>query len=53
MIPQVIGLLVGGFGALIIFALYEHFGNPKQPLTPTHSKLIFHNLKITYLLIFL
>lgn len=29
--------MVGGFAALIIFALYEHYGNPKQPLTPTHS----------------
>ncbi|KAI1617384.1 fungal trichothecene efflux pump [Exophiala viscosa] len=32
--PTVIGLLVSGFGALIIFALWETFASLKQPLTP-------------------
>jgi MFS family permease len=36
--PKVIGLLVSGFVTLVGFILYEHFGSPKQPLTPTHSK---------------
>ncbi|OAA63617.1 Fungal trichothecene efflux pump [Niveomyces insectorum RCEF 264] len=30
----VIGLLCSGFGVVVIFALYERFGNLKQPLTP-------------------
>src|SRR5262249_12103327 len=35
--PKVIGLLVGGFVALLAFIGYEHFApNLKQPLTPTH-----------------
>jgi len=34
--PRVIGLLVSGFGCLLTFIGYEHFANPKQPLTPTH-----------------
>ncbi|ORY03042.1 fungal trichothecene efflux pump [Clohesyomyces aquaticus] len=35
--PKVIGLLVGGFGALLGFIGYEHFApNLTQPLTPTH-----------------
>jgi len=33
--PKVIGTLCSGFATLIGFCLYEHFGNPKQPLTPT------------------
>ncbi|KAL1892009.1 hypothetical protein Sste5346_007353 [Sporothrix stenoceras] len=32
--PIVIGLLVSGFGVTVIFALWEHFGNLKQPLAP-------------------
>lgn len=38
--PKVIGLLVGGFGALLGFIGYENIaqrmGRLKQPLTPTH-----------------
>jgi predicted membrane channel-forming protein YqfA (hemolysin III family) len=35
--PKVIGLLVGGFVALVGFIGYEQFmPNLKQPLTPTH-----------------
>ena len=35
--PKVVGLLVGGFVALLGFIGYEHFApNLKQPLTPTH-----------------
>ncbi|CAK7231680.1 hypothetical protein SBRCBS47491_008013 [Sporothrix bragantina] len=32
--PIVIGLLCSGFGVIVIFALWEHFGNLKQPLAP-------------------
>ena len=32
--PKVVGLLVGGFACLIIFALWETFMPLKQPLTP-------------------
>jgi len=38
--PKVIGLLVGGFAALIMFIAYEHFADLKQPLTPTHSEFL-------------
>lgn len=33
--PKVIGLLCSGFGALVLFILYETFMPLKQPLTPT------------------
>ncbi|CAK7215013.1 hypothetical protein SCUCBS95973_002331 [Sporothrix curviconia] len=32
--PIVIGLLSSGFGVIVIFALWEHFGNLRQPLAP-------------------
>jgi hypothetical protein len=34
--PIVIGLLVSGFGMLIVFILWETFAPLQQPLTPTH-----------------
>jgi MFS family permease len=39
--PQVLALLVTGFGVLILFSLWETFGNARQPLTPT--RLFTHN----------
>jgi Na+/H+ antiporter NhaD/arsenite permease-like protein len=38
--PKVIGLLVSGFAALVGFILYEHYADVKQPLTPTHGKVL-------------
>lgn len=32
--PRVIGMLVSGFGVIVIFALWETFMPLKQPLTP-------------------
>lgn len=34
--PHVVAPLVVGFVLLVAFALWEHFGKLKQPLTPTH-----------------
>ena len=32
--PIVVGLLCSGFGVVVLFALWEHFGNLRQPLVP-------------------
>lgn len=39
--PHVLGLLISGFGVMVLFSLWETFGNAKQPLTPT--RLFTHN----------
>ena len=33
---HVVATLVIGFALLTVFALWEHFGKPKHPITPTH-----------------
>lgn len=39
--PHVLGLLITGFGVLVLFALWERYAPLKQPLTPT--RLFTHN----------
>lgn len=34
--PHVVATLVVGFALIVAFALWEHFGKPKHPITPTH-----------------